>query len=327
MWLRRIASVKLTLIAMAMLAVAAMLNYGNPLDVSVWVLVVPMALLAINLIAAIATNRRINRQPGLLMFHVGLLALVVLAAIGRLTTLDAHLEIIEGNPFEASLLLEPQIGPWHSGDLAGVYFIQGPYTVNYSPGMKRDLTYSHVLWRDPQGRMQEKVVGDDRPLVIRGYRFYTTFNKGFAPVMTWTPVGGQPITGAVNMPSFPLFDYKQDNRWTPPGTQTEIKFWLQLKTAMDRDAAWVLAKESSSGRLVVTVGDKRVELEPGESVSLATGSLRYDELRMWMGYKVFYDPTIHWMFLAAMLAIAGLGWHFWRRVANLPSLSVDQESV
>ncbi len=41
---------------MALLAVGAGLSYGNPMGAPIWVLVVPMAFLALNLLAAICTN-------------------------------------------------------------------------------------------------------------------------------------------------------------------------------------------------------------------------------------------------------------------------------
>ena len=105
-WLSPLSSLKLTLIGMVLLGIGAGLSYGNPVDVSVWVLIVPLAILATNLAAAILTNPRINRQPGLLVFHVCLFSTVVLAGVGRLTHLDAHLEIALGQEFHKDLLLE-----------------------------------------------------------------------------------------------------------------------------------------------------------------------------------------------------------------------------
>ena len=312
--LQSLASLKLTLVGMILLGIGAALSYGNPMETSIWVLVLPLGLLAVNLAAAIATNPRINRQPGLLVFHVCLLILVVLVGIGRLTHLDAHLEIAQGQTFSPELLMDVRKGPWHAGALDKVVFIQGRYTVDYEPGLKRGLTHSQVFVPQPDGSMLELDVGDDRPLVLERYRFYTTFNKGFAPVLTWIPQDGEPITGVVHMPSYPLFDYKQDNRWTPPGTDEIIKFWLQLDTGMSLEDSWVLDGRNSRGVLVVTSGDRRVELNPGEEVALPHGRLRYDALTTWMGYRVFYDPTIQWLFFVSVAGVLGLSQFFWKRL-------------
>ncbi|MEQ6340805.1 MAG: cytochrome c biogenesis protein ResB [Gammaproteobacteria bacterium] len=311
---RALGSVRLALLGMVLLALGAALSYNNPVSTPVWVLVVPLAFLAVNLLAAIATNPRINRRAGLLIFHIGLLSIIVLAGVGRLTHLDAQLEITEGGAFSPQELSEVNKGPFHSGALDKIAFVQGSYTVEYAAGMVRGLTHSQVLVPDGRGGVVTKVVGDDRPLVLEGYRFYTTFNKGFAPVLTWLPdtAPREAITGTVHMPSYPLFEYKQDSTWTPPGGK-EIKLWLRLKTGLREDAPWVLDGKGASGVLVVNSGVRRVELQPGETVQLEGGKLRYERLTSWMGYKVFYDPTLHWLFASAMVAIIGLGSHFWGR--------------
>lgn len=317
---KKLASLKMTLVGMGLLAVGATLSYGNPQSTPMSVLVAPMALLAVNLSAAIATNSRINQQPGLLIFHVSLLLIVVLAAIGRLTHMDAHLELVAGTEFTPDSLLEVNAGPLHMGDIERVRFIQGPFTVQYAPGLRRGLTHSHVNVQTPTGDWEENVVGDDRPLVVDGYRFYTTFNKGFAPILTWNPDNGEPVTGSVNMPSYPLFDYKQDNRWIPPGSSEEIKFWLQLDTGMNEDAHWTLDGRTSTGVLIVTSGEQRHEVPVGESVRLDHGVLRFEALTTWMGYRLFYDPTIQWMFFVSIMGVLGLSHYFWNKINLQPWL-------
>ena len=315
--LRRLASLKITLIGLVLLIAGSMASYGNPMDVPVWVLVVPLMFLAINLTCAIITNNRINGQPGLLVFHVALLGLVILAGIGRLTHLEAHTEIPIGTEFKPGGLLEVRRGVWHAGDLDKVAFIQGPFTVEYAPGMKRGLTFSHVMIKDESGQWVEKVIGDDRVLVLHGYRFYTTNNKGFTALLTWTPENGKPITGTLNMPSYPLLEYKQDNHWTPPGGN-EIKFWLQVKSGLSEDKAWTLDARNSTGTLVVTSKDVRNELNVGDTLKLPGGELKFEKLTMWMGYRLFYDPTIQWMFFVAVSGVCGLGYYFWRKINLQP---------
>ncbi|KAF0192441.1 MAG: hypothetical protein FD165_1066 [Gammaproteobacteria bacterium] len=306
-----LSSTRLTIVGMALLAVGASLIYGNPAEVPVWVLVVPLSVLAVNLVAAIATNPRINRRPGLLMFHIGLLAVVVLVGVGRLTHYEAHVEMVDGQQFTIDDAIDVKSGPFHSGNLDQVQFSQGPFTVDYQPMLVRGSTRSHIRVRNEKGEWQARVIGDDTPLVIDGYRFYTTFNKGFTPVLTWLPDAGAPVTGTVNMPSYPLFDFKQSNSWTPVGGR-EIKFWLQLDTGLRQDAAWTLDVRRTGSVLVVNDGDRRVELKPGDETVLDGGRLRYEQLRQWMGYKIFFDPTLRWLFLASILGVIGLASHYWR---------------
>ena len=64
----------------------------------------------------------------------------------------------------------------------------------------------------------------------------------------------------------------------------------------------------------------RYELHPGQSLDLAGGRLTYKELRTWMGYTVFYDWTLPWLFAAGLIAVLSLGWHYWRKFATRPWL-------
>ena len=58
------------------------------------------------------------------------------------------------------------------------------------------------------------------------------------------------------------------------------------------------------------------------------GRLRYERLSTWMGYKIFYDPTLHLMFATAIVGVLGLFTHFWQKFGNWSAVSVvpDQET-
>lgn len=324
--LRSLASTRLTLFGMVFLGIGAALHYDNPVETPTWVLAAPMFVLALNLLAAVITNPKINRRGGLLVFHLGLLAIAVLAGIGRMTILEANVELTEGDAFLAEDIFNVRAGPWHGGNLDQVAFIQGPWSIDYRTGMSRGPTSNEIRVPDGAGGWDRQIIGDDTPLRAEGFRFYTTFNKGFSAVMTWIPDRGAPVKGAVHMPSYPLFEHRQANRWTPEGGD-EIRFWLQLETGIDADANWRLDPNASTGLLVVRTGNERVELEPGESVRLDGGYLRYDRLGGWMGYRIYYDPTLHWLFLASMIAVFGLGAHFWRKFGAIQVYTAQQESA
>jgi cytochrome c biogenesis protein len=317
--LQWLGSTRFTLLGMALLAMGAALSYDNPVTTPVWVLVVPLLLLALNLLLAIIINPAINRRPGLLLFHIGLLSVVILVALGRLTFMEAHIELVDGAAFDREALFDVRQGPWHSGDLEQVRFIQQGYRIDYRPAMKRGLTYNQILVADADGRMQSRTIGDDRPLLVEGYRLYTTSNKGFAPRLTWVADDGASVSGSINMPSYPLLYFRQTNEWTPPGGPA-IKFWLQLNAGLKEDAAWVLQPEQATGTLVINQSGQRVELQPGESLALAGGTLHYDQLSGWMGFKLFYDPTLPWLFISAILAVLGLFIHYWQKFAAEPLL-------
>lgn len=314
--LRALASLKLTLAGLALFAVAVVASHYAAADAAAW-LAGPVFLLALNFLAAIVAAERLRRRGGLLLFHASLLGLALLAAVGRLTFFEARLELTEGRGFDSGALEAVRRGPLHSWRFDRVFFVQGPFSVEYGPRLRRGPTRSHIQVPDANGALLPGIVGDDRPWVQEGYRFYTTHNKGFAPLLTWIPDHGKPVTGVVHMPSYPLFDWKQDNRWAPPGAG-EIKFWLRLETGLDEHAAWILDSRKARGVLVVTSGERRIELRPGETARVERGRLRFDALRSWMGYKVFYDPTLPWMLALALAGVIGLAWHYWRTLWSRP---------
>ena len=323
--LQWLGTTRFTLVGMAMLGIGAALSYDNPVATPIWVLVVPLFLLALNLLIAIINNPAINRRFGLLMFHIGLLSVVILVAIGRLTHMEAHIELVDGSAFDPEALFDVRQGPLHRGKLDRIHFIQQGFKVDYRPGMKRGLTHDRILLAGDDGALMPMEVGDDRPLLTHGYRIYSTSNKGFAPRLVWIADDGSVQLGTIHMPSYPLLYFRQANEWTPPGDHQPIKFWLQLETGLDKDNAWVLDPSRAEGVLVVNSDGNRTELHPGQSIKLTGGTLQYQQLSSWMGFKVFYDPTLPWLFVSAILAVVGLLMHYWQKFSAEPLILAAED--
>lgn len=304
---RRLASNRLTIAGFVLLA-AGVIAAGEVPQYASGAIAAPLALLAANLAAAIVLRPSL-RRGGLGLFHAMLLALLLLAGWGRLTHFDARVEVTEGSVLDAAQVQVQGQGPWHGTRWRTIAFRQGAWEVDYAPGVRRGDTRSQA-WLS--GEHAPRVVGDDTPLVLDGYRFYTTHNKGFAPVLTWQPEGGDAIQGALHMPSYPLFDYQQENRWTAPDGR-QLRFWLRIEQPLAASAAWTLSPRGTAALLVMEVDGQRRELRPGEAAALPGAVLRYERLAGWMGYKIFYDPTLLPMLAVSLIGVLGLGWHLWGR--------------
>lgn len=315
LWIQRLASLKLTLLGLLMLG-AATIGAVQPEQGSTRWLAAPLLLLAINLIAAVATNAVFRRQLPLLVFHLALIALVLLAAIGRLTYFKGTAAITEGASFEG--VIERDAGPLHSYRLDEVAFINEGFEIAYKPGPTRDTLKNRVRYRDSNGRERTAEIGDNVPLVLHGYRFYPTANKGFSPVLLWQPAAGQPVLGGIHLPSFPANPLSQTHEWQPPGASEPIWVMLDVPENLipaDRHSRFRLP---DSHKIVLRAGDARHELWPGQRLAVAGGSVEYVELRTWMGYHIFYDWTVPWLLASCVLAIASLAWHFWTKFAARP---------
>ena len=314
---RAFASLKLTLLGMAALAVGALVSY-NSADAHLAWLLVPLGLLSGNLLAALLFNPRFRRQGGLMVFHLGLLLVLVFAAWGRLTHLDARLEITEGQQFDATQVMVDSRGPTHPWALDRVVFEQAEVEVDYAPGLRRGHTRSWVRVPAADGGAERVSVGDDSPLTANSYRFYTTSNKGFAVVLTWLGDGGEAVAGAIHLPSYPLLDWKQVNSWLSPAGQ-EIEVELLLPGAREEARAWTLNGSVLDGAVLRVRPEAAAKvLAAGEAVGARGGRLRFEGVRMWMGYKITYDPILPWLFAAALVAVLGLAWHFWGKLWSRP---------
>ncbi len=304
-WHRIAAHVGSLRTTLALLALLAIVIFARPAFVP---LAAAIVLLAANLAAALVVHPKLRRQLPLLVAHLALLALVALAGLGRLFALDGRFELTQGIVFDGTLI-DADAGPLHRERLSALRFRHDGFDVDYAPGRKRAGTRNTVTWIGADGVPQTAVIGDHRPLVLQGHRIYTSPNKGFAPLLRWTPDDGSgDVLGAVHLPSYPANELKQSRAWALPGG---AETWVLLdldEELIARDAA-ARFRLPQRPRLVVRAGTSRVELAPGEQALLPGGRLRFEALTTWMGYRIAYDPTLPWLLAAALLACAAMGWH------------------
>jgi hypothetical protein len=312
-----LASLKLTLAALVFFAGGILYAYLSG-EHTTLALVLPLALLSLNLMAAVTTNPVFRRSGPLLLFHLALVAIILLVAAGRLSYLKGHVELAEGEEF-SGIMTEVDAGPWHRSNLDKLRFFNDGFKISYEQGVQRGKTRNAVRYHDIDGHEQHMEIGDQVPLVLNGYRFYTSPNKGFAPAFLWHPAsGGEPMLGTVHLPSYPINEYNQAREWSLPGTDLKVWTALQFNEILLDPEVPSEFKLPQRYRLIVRIGELRRELQPGEAIELPQGRLVYGGLRTWMGYTVFYDWTIHWLLAACGLAVGALAWHFWRKFAARP---------
>jgi cytochrome c biogenesis protein len=322
---RKLASLRLTFVGIAWLALHCVAISQWPEQMIPW-LVLPLALLAVNLLAAILVNRSFRSQSALLLFHVGLFGIVVLAAAQVVVRFDGQVEITEGQRFNPAAVRVQSRGWLHRGDLDDVDFAQGPIEVNYLRGLRRDTTQSTLELAAGQVAM----IGDRRAWSSQGYRFKATFNKGFSLLLLWQGTDGSEQLGAVNFPSYPEFEWKQRNDWTTPAGES-ISLDLDLEVRVPEDEAWTLASRDVAYDVVLrNANGGTVTLGPGDSVEVEGGLIVVGGLRLWMGYRIDYDPLLPWLLIAAFLTLGALAVHvqrkFWSRLSSQPVAAIGQRA-
>ena len=310
-----LASLKFTPVGLVLLGAASVTVYKFDDSAAPW-LSGPLLLLAINLIAAVATNGVFRKQMPLLVFHLALIALVLLAAAGRLMYLKGTAEIAEGSDFQG--LKQRDAGPLHIDRIGKVHFVNDGFDIDYMPGPILDRMVNRVRWQDDKGAGREAGIELNKPLILSGYRIYPTSNKGFAPVFLWHPDGREPILAAVHLPSYPANATGQAQSWRPAGSRDDIWVLLNVEEGLipaDKASRFRLPEKKD---VVVRHASSRWEMKLGDRIELPGGVLEYRELRTWMGYRFFHDWTIPWMIAACAVAVLSLSWHYWRKFAATP---------
>ena len=294
-----------------------------------WV-VLPLSLLAVNLFAALLVRHAFRHQSALLLFHVGLLAVLLLVAAGVLLRFDGSVELVEGEAFDARVVTPRGSGWLHPNRLQRVRFEQGPMEVRYLPELQRDTTHSRVVVSSPEGQQVRRDVGDRQGFTLHGYRFMTTFNKGYSVLLLWRDAQGRESLGAVNFPSYPEFDWKQLNDWTTPAGET-LALELQLAGRVPQDEAWTLSSRDVQYTLSVGGGEMEARsVSPGQSIAVRGGEITLVDLRMWMGYRIDFNPLLPWLITAAFLSLGALAVHVAQKFRSpeaadiVPSRSPEQ---
>ena len=323
---RILGSMQLTIAGIFLMFSGVLLSVRFPENQG-WLIYFPLAVLSINLFAAIISKPRMRQQHALLAFHLCLLGVVLLILIGRLVHFKGRVELTEGQALETANLITVSRGPWYRQALTDIHLEQGPIRVFYAPRLYRQETESHLLLASNDGVDETVKIDDNHPLVTNGYRFYITSNKGYSAVLSWVDITGQKVLGAVNFPSFPALDWKQIQHWvTPAGDRLTLRLVIERQTEVEN--SWLLTNDIVAPRLEIVLSNQMKSiLVPGDSIKLREGKLRFHQLKMWMGYHISYDPTLHLLFFVAIVGVLALFWHFHGRLTLASSTIQENLSV
>lgn len=308
---RWLASLRLAWAAMFALVVTIIVARFSADVGYVWISL-PLALMVVNLLAALATNVRLRREPALIVFHLALVALCLLAGLDALTRFHGRIELVEGQTLQAAEVQVIERGIWHRPRLGEVVLKQESIEVEFAPGLIRQQTRSTVS--TPEGRRETRVdLGEARALMLLGYRFATTSNKGHAMVLSWRDINGGVMQGAVHFPSYPAHEWRQQRTWhTPAGEAITLALKPHMRPPVD--SSWVLRSREVRADATLSAHNVSRALVPGKWHELRGGALRLDEVRLWMGYRIDYQPLMQWMLVVSLVGIASLACYFYKRL-------------
>jgi cytochrome c biogenesis protein len=309
-----LASPRLTVLFFLLMAAGALWAAKGGADATVAV-VTPLSLLVVNLLAAIVSMPRFRADLPLLLFHLALLLLVSLLVVARLTYFDGATVLTAGTAYGGHLLRNDR-GPLHGDGPDALRFANEGFTEDFPARGHALSTYNRVRWWDQGGGTHLASIGDNRPLILDGYRIYPTVRRGFAPLFSWQPDVGEASFGTVEL---------ADTGVAGPGPTSELKLpggidaWIMIfledapkyvpGTRLDD-----LGTAELAHHLILRMGDTRVELRPGTHLDLPGGRLHYVRLSSWMGYRIVKDPTEPWIVATVLVGIGSLLWFYAQRL-------------
>ncbi|MEW8298791.1 MAG: hypothetical protein AB2723_16955 [Candidatus Thiodiazotropha sp.] len=315
-WIPALASLRITGVGLLLLGVGSLATSPQG-DTGPWLIIAPLLLLALNLGAALLSNPLFRLRPALFGMHVGLLLLAVALAYGQLTRFRGHIEITEGQAFDPGQVIvdrQPLLTLALPEEGA---FTQGTVRINYAPGTMRRETLSRVELDNGQA----SAARDGRPLIIDGHRFYVTHNKGFSALISWWPdQASSPRLGSLHFPSYPRLAPTQSLSWTVPGG-TALNLEIRPKS-IPQEKSWTLSGSMAEALLLVRLNGKTRTLHPGERMRLPGGTFRFEAIRMWIGYRIFYDPSLYLCFSSALIVVCCLAIHLAGRHLRKPKRTI-----
>ena len=322
-WLEGLASPRLS-VAFFLLTAASALAVAYELATPTATMALPFALLVANVGAAIAVQRRFRADLPLLLLHLALLALVALVVLARLVYMTGTVTLTSGTAFDGQLLTEKR-GALHVGRLTELHFANDGFVEDQSARHRLHATYNRVRWQDEAGQWHPGQIGDDRPLLLKGYKIYTSEHRGFSPLLLWRAAGGVEEYGSVQLSDqldgaiAPAMKFS-----LPDGS--EAWAMLDFRTGDETPARTRvdLGNQALRHTLVLRIGDERHLLRPGQSVNLPGGTLTYMQLDSWMGYLISYDPTRPWIMATVMIGVVSLVWLYWQRLFGRKPAPVEK---
>lgn len=281
-----------------------------------------------------------SREGGSLLFHLSFYVLLGAIVYGQLGTFEGQRGVIEGAPGFADTEVSYwtyRPGRWFSPeDHAGWRLDLEQFHVDWirdplAPGAGQPTTFrSDVMITPAEGEPFAAEVEGNRPLVVDGVKIHQ-LDWGYAPWVE-VEVDGELVhagfittviddegvyVGAVKAPAavpdvgleIELFPFAPDGgdglpRLTgAPWDDAPLMVFHQWRGDLQLGATQQLITELDTDLLdLVGWGFMR----PGQQVEIEGVTVRFTELRRWVGFQASYRPQIPWLLLASALLVAGL---------------------
>jgi cytochrome c biogenesis protein len=293
---------------------------------------------------AVSAEKGYSREAGNLLFHVSLLAALVLIAGGRLLSYEGSIVTTEGSGFCNRPISYDSFsaGRWVAPTALADFCIDrlDRFSASYrEDGTPADFRAEVSYSEDLASESRHSVITVNHPLRLKGDRVYL-LNHGFSPTVTITRPGRTPVTdteaflpqdevltseGAFKLPGRDATK-DDDLGLSAIFAPTPVISGGVVSSIAPQATAPVLAVLAYTGELnpggapqsVYSLDQKQIatgklkqvgaqNLAIGQSMTLPDGTvIRFDGYRQWANLQISHDPTQTWLLVAAILMVAGL---------------------
>ncbi|MEX0952313.1 MAG: cytochrome c biogenesis protein ResB [Nitriliruptoraceae bacterium] len=282
-----------------------------------------------------------SREGGSLVFHLSFYVLLAAIVFGQLVSFEGQRGVIEGEPGFADTEVSYwtyRPGRWFDGaDHAGWRMDLEQFHVDWirdplAPGAGQPTTFASDVVVTPAdgGDPVRATVEGNRPLVVDGMKIHQ-LDWGYAPLVEIV-VDGQVVhsaflttvadedgafRGAAKAPAadpdvgleLELFPFAPDgdDGWPrltgAPWDEAPLLVYHQWRGDLQLERTQQLITELDTDALdAAGVGF----LRPGQEAQLAGVTVRFVELRRWVGFQVSTRPQIPWLLVGSALLVLGL---------------------
>jgi cytochrome c biogenesis protein len=280
-----------------------------------------------------------SREGGSLLFHLSFYVLLAAIVFGQLLSFEGQRAVVEGESFADTPVSYWTYRPgrwWGEADHTGWVLDLDAFTVDWvrdpgAPGAGQPSVFrSDVTVSRADGEVVETVIEGNRPLVVDGAKIHQ-LDWGYAPWvevevdgeqvyaghLTATLTDGGFFRAAVKAPAADpdlglevmLFPYAPDRESGPaltgaPWDDAPLIIFQQYRGDLQLGRTQQTINELDTSQLASVGGGA---MRPGGEVVMADGvTVRFVELRRWVGFQVSARPQVPYLLLASALLLAGL---------------------
>lgn len=298
---------------------------------------------------AVAAEKGYLRETGNLIFHLGLLALLIAVAAGELFGYHGRVLVVEGEGFANTRTSYASYTP---GQFVGPANMQ-PFTLDLldfratyvrggsQHGQPDDFEAAVHYRATPEAERKREVVGVNDPLVVDGTKVYL-LGHGYAPTFRVRDgQGNVAYEGAVPFLPRNTGNFTSDGVIKAPDAEPEQLAFSGLFTPTTMPSQGPISAFPAAlnptvtllaykGELLVSSGVtesvydldtsgltrvKAQQLRPGQTMNLPDdlGSITFTGYKEWAGLRVTDDPAKRWALVSALTVLVALLLTLWVR--------------